>query len=50
MKTLPLGGSIGITMVTLSYVLINVAYLMLFTVSDIVNSSTIGMVGDTKYP
>ncbi|XP_063692980.1 cystine/glutamate transporter-like isoform X2 [Bolinopsis microptera] len=42
-KTLPLGGFIGLTGVTLSYFLCNVAYLMMFSLHQIVDTNTIAM-------
>ena len=43
-RTLPLGGFIGLTGVTLSYFLCNVAYLMMFSLHQIVDTNTIAMV------
>ena len=43
-KTLPWGGFIGLLAVSMSYLLANVTYLMLFSVPQIMESSTIAMV------
>ncbi|KAL5252281.1 hypothetical protein ACHWQZ_G015154 [Mnemiopsis leidyi] len=42
-KTLPRAGMLGVTAVTVSYILANISYLLLFNVSGIIDSKTIAM-------